>query len=384
MTLTLRARRRPALQSGQSQSLGSSVVRSQSGSRGHPRAPLSPPACLVAALTAAVLLAGCSKKPVATVNGSPITEEEFADRCASFLASSNPQGQSVGFLVLDNLITLRILEKELERLKQLPSEADVNRRLEAVKKQLAFMGQPVEQQLRMQGRPEEALKRDLRDAMVEQSFRSKDIKVSDQEARQYYETHRDAAEWSQKERIRVSQIIVLSRQDLDRAMNELKSNAKFSDVARAVSKDQWAQRGGSVPHWFTRDELQSTNLPLPQPALLKAFDLQPGQFSDPPIHVSGDPRDPTKSAWVIVRLDEKKPAETMPFEDAKELVIWKARMEKSLPKQNEMSHAFGKLLKEADIEVNRPEWQDLVKQLKQRGEAIASNTGAGAPPGPTP
>ena len=49
-----------------------------------------------------------------------------------------------------------------------------------------------------------AFKRDLRDQMIQEAFFLKDIKISDAEARQYFDAHPTNPEWSLKERVRAS------------------------------------------------------------------------------------------------------------------------------------------------------------------------------------
>jgi len=217
------------------------------------------------ALATAIAAAGCGSKPVATIDGLPVSQEEFNERCADYVMPQNSGGQSVGVAVLGNLITLKILESQLRKLNKLPSDADVNRRLETVKKQFAFMQQPLDEQLRRQGRSEAAFKRDLRDALLGEEYRVKEVQVSDADAKRYYDAHPDNPDWSMDERIQISVIAVDNKADLDRALSELHSNAKFSDVARAIPKGQLQQISGPINRWFSRKDLQQggQNLPIP-------------------------------------------------------------------------------------------------------------------------
>jgi hypothetical protein len=340
---------------------------------------LRPGVLAAAALLGGLLLAGCGgKKPVATINGIPISEEEFGDRCAN-LVQEQPTNRVVALSVLGNLLTLKVMEKEVRRLNLIPTDADVDRRFETVKRQFEFIQPPLEQRLRVQGRSEAAFKRDLQDSLIEEAFRLHDIKVTDAEARQYYDTHLQAPEWSVKERVKISQIVLTTPEDLKKVQGELRGGASFATLARSMSKDpNTAPLGGALPQWFTRDDLQSTNLPTAQPALLKAFEMQRQTVSEP-IQIGLDPRDPKKSAWILVQLDDKKPAASMPFDQVKDLVIRRVKLERSQPKQTETAREFVKLMKEAEIDVNRPEWQDFIRTFRQMMEA---RSGAGGPAGP--
>ena len=109
----------------------------------------------------------------------------------------------MGLTVLSQLISLKVMEKEVRRLNLMPTDADVERRFQTVKKQMEFITPPMELRLRTQGRSEAAFKRDLQDSMIEEVWRLRDIKVSDPDARQYYDSHLTAPEWSVKERVNV-------------------------------------------------------------------------------------------------------------------------------------------------------------------------------------
>jgi hypothetical protein len=340
---------------------------------------------LAGALVAVIAAGGCASKPVATIDGLPVTQEDFNERCADFVITQQSAGQSVCAAVLGNLIMLKIMEKELRDKNKLPSDADVNRRMETLKKQSTFMQQPLDEQLRRQGRTEASLKRDLRDQMVGEEFRLKDIKVTDAEARQYYDRHANDPSWSQEERVQLAVLAVDNKADLDKALSELRSNAKFNDVANAVAKGQWRQISGPINHWFTRSDLKGgQNLPIPPLVIAKAFDLPMGQYSDPPVKMGTDPKDPGKVVWFIVEATQKQPSQRMPFEDVKDLAIRGARIERAQSRMQQLSEEFKKMASSAQIEVSRPEWQELARQYRAAMAGGPSGGGAAAPPGSGP
>ena len=89
------------------------------------------------ALATAIAAAGCGSKPVATIDGLPVSQEEFNGRCIDYVMPQNSGGQSVGVAVLGNLITLKILESQLRKINKLPErrrrEPPVGNREEAVR-----------------------------------------------------------------------------------------------------------------------------------------------------------------------------------------------------------------------------------------------------------
>ncbi len=349
----------------------------------NPSARWKPALFAALALAGALALTGCSRKSVARVNGLAITEDEFALRGANFIPSaSESEPHSVALDVLSSVIQVRVLEKELGEQKELPDDQAVDRRLQWERDRLAFFGENLDEQMRRQGRSETALRQQVSDSLITESFILHDIQASDAEAKQFYDTHPNHDTWHMKERIRLSEISVTSRDRLKKVLADLSANASFGTVAAAWSEDAARQMNGQIPGWFTRDMLQpGVNLPIPHPVLEPAWKRKPGEYSDPPIQVSGSPTDPNKAAWVVVKLEEKKPAESMPFEKVKDFARYLTRREKLGAREQERMKQFSTLMKDAEIEINRPEWEEFLKVFRRTWEARAAQI-AGAPGAP--
>src|SRR6188768_645786 len=96
------------------------------------RTPRCAPALLAAAL-AAPLMAGCSQKMAAKVNGQVITQDEFYKRCANY-TQRQLIAPPVGVILMHELINEKLKEQEAKRLKLEPTEAEVNAQVESYRK----------------------------------------------------------------------------------------------------------------------------------------------------------------------------------------------------------------------------------------------------------
>jgi peptidyl-prolyl cis-trans isomerase C len=90
--------------------------------------------------------------------------------------------------------------------------------------------------------------------------------------------------------VRAQHILVGSEAEAKSVLAELKGGADFATVARIVSKDPDAKRGGDLG-FFRRDQVWPGFADV-------AFSLQPGQISPLPIH--------NEFGWHIVKVEERR------------------------------------------------------------------------------
>lgn len=74
------------------------------------------------------------------------------------------------------------------------------------------------------------------------------IKVSDEEIKEYYETNK--SNFTLPEVIRVSQILVPTREDADVVIQDLKKGGSFAEIAKARSIDPTAANGGDIGYFI--------------------------------------------------------------------------------------------------------------------------------------
>jgi parvulin-like peptidyl-prolyl isomerase len=108
-----------------------------------------------------------------------------------------------------------------------------------------------------------------REAMEQILSRVSTVTLSDAEVQAYYQAHRD--EFERPERVRVRQILVLEREQAEEALSALKQGEDFAEVARRLSVDPNARRGGE------QGELSREDLPprFAEPV----FSLEEGEIS---------------------------------------------------------------------------------------------------------
>jgi peptidyl-prolyl cis-trans isomerase C len=140
---------------------------------------------------------------------------------------------------------------------------------------------------------------------------------SDEEVKEYYEAHKD--EFSYNDYARASHIMVATEEEANRIRRELDGGADFGELAARYSLDGMSRGDGG--------RIQQVILPqqgiqgLGQvPELNRAcFNMQPGDISVPVRTAKG---------YHIIRLDERGTSYTLPFEQAREDVVSRVKMEK--------------------------------------------------------
>lgn len=327
-------------------------------------------------LTAATLLAsslfltGCKPKPVASVNGQSLGEEEFHKLCET-ATQIQPQAGTVGMQTLVKWLRNTIMAQEAKKQGVYPSDAELNARVDAVRKNAQFAGASFEEELRRQGLTLEAFKREMLADMISENLMTKGVTVSDEEVRKRYEEQKST--FQIPEQVQISQITVASENDMKKVRNELGPTAQFSVVANTYSKDPFAQSGGRVPMPLSRQGMPGG--PVPKEAVDAAFKLQPGQVSDP-----------IKSGanWVFVKLEEKIPAKEPKFEDIRELMRSAIKRERAQGggQAQQLQQQLFNSFRQAKVEVFRPEYKSLVDQIQAQagGGAPAGPGGPGGPP----
>jgi parvulin-like peptidyl-prolyl isomerase len=242
----------------------------------------------------ALVAAGCGGSSTATLENDDVavagsqqvTKEQFAalmNRAKkSYDAQKRPfpkpgsqeyeqlKGQAITFL-----IQRAEFEQEAKDLGIKITDADVDKRIDQLKKQ--FYGgseQKYKRTLSQQGLTEEQAKDEVRAQLVsEQLFKkiTNDVKVSDKQIREYYDSHK--SQYQQPESRDVRHILVQKKALADQLDAQVKSGANFAALAKKYSKDPGsASNGGKL----TVTKGQTV------PAFDRiAFSLKKGQISQP-------------------------------------------------------------------------------------------------------
>ena len=143
------------------------------------------------------------------------------------------------------------------------------------------------------------------------------VKVSEEEMKQYYESHKD--EFQEPEEIRARHILVDTEEEAKEIADLISKGSDFSTLAKERSKCPSKDRGGDLG-FFGRGRMD--------PEFEKvAFNLKVGE-------VSGIVK--TRFGYHIIKLEEKKPARLKDYSAVKDLI----RQRLTTQKNKERSDAF--------------------------------------------
>jgi peptidyl-prolyl cis-trans isomerase C len=275
---------------------------------------------------------------VARVNGDAITKSDFEQAVKTLEARNGGQPvpterrNEIYRGLLDDLITLRLLKQEVSRQQMNVADAE----LEGAMKQLR--GQfPDEKRFQQALQSEHLTLVQLREQTRQNIAVSKllehevgpKISVKPTDISAFYEKNPD--KFQQPEAIRASHVLVAVRQQADEAtrkaarakaedvLKQARAGADFSNLARKLSNDASAPRGGDLG-FFPKGQM----VPAFEAA---AFALQPGQVSDVV---------ETPFGYHVIKVTERRPPQTVPFAQAAPRIEQYLRQEQ----QQELTKAY--------------------------------------------
>lgn len=216
-------------------------------------------------------------KVLAEVNGKAITSEDF-DREVKALpeyvraVADTPKGRKemIDTLVMRELILQSAAKEGIDKSK------DIDEKLADIRKRLVI------------------------DTYLKKKIES-EAKISDEEMKSFYDQNKDKFQAS--EMVKASHILLKSEDEAKKVLEQLKGGAKFEDLAKKVSVDSSAAKGGDLG-WFSKGNMV--------PAFEKAvYALKEGQ-------TSGIIK--SEFGYHIIMLTGKRAAGLRPFEEAKDQI----------------------------------------------------------------
>jgi len=295
------------------------------------------PAAPESSTTPPITVAPQVEKTIVTVNGKAVTDQELNGRVAlamrpyaSRLASQSPQyaaevQKRVRQGVLENLVAERLLDEQVAAAKIQATDAELEAEItkSGAQQTPPFTLEEFKKRVEASGRSYDDWKRESLRGMgyrklMEPVWTAK-AAVSDEEAKQYYDSH--AKEFETPEMVRASHILALSQpKDPNADPNQVKAAAKakaekllkqvkdggdFAAIAKENSEDPGSAAQGGDLGFFARGRMVP---PFEQ----AAFSMKPGQISD---------LVETNYGYHIIKVTDHKDAGTTPFEDAKAGII---------------------------------------------------------------
>jgi peptidyl-prolyl cis-trans isomerase C len=220
--------------------------------------------------------AAAAPAPVATIDGTPISRQEYDIYLKSLLQGRPPVELTVEQRnqVLDEMINMQLLATQGAK-EGLDKDKDVAARLNVVRMRV------------------------LADAESQKYL--KDKEPTDAELHSEYDTDIAAMD---KTEYHARHILVASKDQADQIIKKIKGGAKFEDVAKAQSTDGSKANGGDLG-WFTL-----TRMAKPFGDAVKT--LKKGEMTQEPVQ--------TQFGWHVIKLEDTRESATPPFEQVKQQV----------------------------------------------------------------
>ncbi len=254
----------------------------------------------VSTLTAADVLA--------TVNGKAITKKEVNSILKSAGIDYDKLSPEQQKMVVDQAIERELLKEHAVK-SGVENTQEFKKALEKIKQDLAL------------------------EVWMKQQFDS--IKISDKEAKAFYDKNID--KFKRPQTVHARHILVKSEDEAKKIIDQLKKTpkaelkSKFIELAKTKSIGPSGKNGGDLGY-FGKEQMV-------KPFSEAAFALKPGEFTQTPVR--------TQFGYHIIYVEDKKPAQTVPFEKVKDKIKQQLRMDKF---QEIVSKKAQELRKSAKIE----------------------------------
>jgi len=289
-----------------------------------------------------------SQDKAAVVNGTVITQAELDRELSMGKRRSHMGGKALTDAnlsamrkdTLERLIDAELLYQESQKKGIKADEAALDERLkksfpdEADFKKICKRMNLTEAALKSQFLRGMAIQ-----ALIEQEIAQK-TQVPDKEVKEYYDSHKES--FHQLEQVQASHILIKvdpkaeasekaeARKKIESIVKRLEKGEDFSALAKEASQCPSGAKGGDLGY-FRRGQMV-------KPFEEVAFSLKPGELSNIV---------ETKFGYHVIKVKDKKPQGTIPYEDAKEMITEKLKREKV---QQEVERYVAKLKGEAKVE----------------------------------
>jgi peptidyl-prolyl cis-trans isomerase C len=255
-------------------------------------------------------------------NGKPFISlkeflDAFNDQYQQWATSSeNPSVDQGKVLELKKAYLDRFIEEKLilEKAKELGIEVtneELKTKIDSLRRD--YPGSQIEEMSKKglidMERLKEGIRKDLLMRKVVDRFLTKKVAVSQEEARDYFETRREL--YHVPKQVRASQIVVATDMKARRILGLLRDGGDFAKLARDNSLSPDRKNGGDLG-FFSPGQ-------MPKEFDEVVFSLPVGQWS----HVTGSPY-----GYHVFVVHEKKEARRLTFQEVKERIITEIRQKK--------------------------------------------------------
>jgi len=262
-----------------------------------------------------------AEEVAALVNGEPIVAAAVQGEIKGILSRFQEQGRkpsdaemaSLRESVLEKMIKLELLSQESKKAGVSVSSADIDNELKGYKKGFAD-DKAFAKALSGAGITEAVLRKQIGKNLtiqkfIDTKFKGK-VQVTEQEAKDFFNSNQD--KFNLPEMAHARHILITAKEtepkaDKDRKRaklvqikKQLKDGADFAELAKQYSDCPSKERGGDLG-FFPRGQMVK---PFDQ----AVFKMMPGDISDIV---------ETEFGYHLIKLEEKKPAKTVSFDEAK-------------------------------------------------------------------
>lgn len=176
------------------------------------------------------------------------------------------------------------------------------------------------------------------------------IDITEDDMIEFYEKNSDR--YMTPEVMRVSHILVPTREEAEELLNDINSGARFEDVARAKSVDPTAQRGGDIGYF-------------PKGQLMPEFEAACDGLSID--QISGVTK--TKLGYHIIKMTDRRDPELRPREQVNADI--KARI-RDMKRREKFNSMLKDLRENTKIEINEKALSSMVEAKEDEGSTAKS------------
>lgn len=285
-----------------------------------------------------------SQKTVATVNGAPVMEKDIDEQIELIKqqqkgifngAKGKDLEKSYRDRFKEQLITNELIRQDALSRNIKVSEKEVKEKYDQVRKLFNNDDKKLEEALKQQGLTPESYKDRIREQLLLEKTVNKEVEgvsVSDEEVAQEYDKNKD--KYQEPEQVRVRNIVIKDEKSAKQTLDEIRGGADFAQKAKEKSEDPATQSNGG--------DYGFKQLNMFPPELGEAIKVMTvGQVSDLVKDANG---------FNIIKLEEKKEARRRSFDEAKEEIKQRLKLEKQRSKYLAYIELLKKKFKVVDLE----------------------------------
>ncbi|HHY47450.1 MAG TPA: foldase [Firmicutes bacterium] len=269
-------------------------------------------------------------RAVAKVNNRSITWQSFYDNLVK-------QG---GKQVLTAMIREELIRQAAAKEGIQVSKADVDAEIADLEKQFGSAG-GLDMVLAQYGMSRADLENQVRTNLMLEKLATKDVKVTEDELKKYYEEHK--SDYREPEKIKARHILVPDEKQAKEILAKLNEGADFVQLAKEKSTDPGTKDKGGDLGYFTRGTMD--------PAFDKAaFSLKVGETSGV-----------VKSAYGyhIIRVEDRKPEKQLTLDEVRDKVERQVKRQKAKPSQE----VLAEISSHSKVKINSKELESVKYSL---------------------